>query len=198
MNTLILKIRGLVNYLLRMIIQYPRIVLYKLLSNCPNVMGKLKYNQPALIIGKGKVVFEGNVNIGVYPSPMYFSSYAHIEARKSNSTIIFGDGCWINNNFCAISEGEGIFIGEKALIGSDVRIFDSDFHELSPDKRTGGTPKTAKVKIGNNVFIGSDVTILKGVVIGDNTVIANGSIVVKSIPSNVICGGVPAKVLKSL
>jgi len=61
-----------------------------------------------------------------------------------------------------------------------------------------GIPKTASVKIGTNVFIGSNVRILKGVSIGDNTVIANGSIVVSSIPKDVIAGGNPAKILRSL
>ncbi|MCY1423806.1 Galactoside O-acetyltransferase [compost metagenome] len=52
--------------------------------------------------------------------------------------------------------------------------------------------------IGTNVFIGANVTVLKGVTIGDNSVIANGSVVNRDIPANVIAGGVPAKVLGPL
>ena len=66
------------------------------------------------------------------------------------------------------------------------------------DKRKKGIPNSAPIKIGNNVFIGDNVTILKGVIIGDNAVIGNGSIVTKSIPSNVIATGNPANVIKEL
>lgn len=97
-----------------------------------------------------------------------------------------------------ISEGEGITIGDKTLIGLNVEITDSDFHDLHPDRRTCGTPATAKVILGSNVFIGSNVKILKGVTIGDNSIIANGSIVTKSIPKNVIAGGIPAKIIKKI
>lgn len=121
-----------------------------------------------------------------------------MDARKENSKIVIGDNVWINNNFMIASEGKGIEIGEKTLIGLNVEISDSDFHDLHPDRRMSGTPKTAKVLIGKNVFIGSNVKILKGVTIGDNSVIANSSVVTKSIPANVIAGGYPAKVIKQI
>jgi acetyltransferase-like isoleucine patch superfamily enzyme len=71
-------------------------------------------------------------------------------------------------------------------------------HELHPTRRSSGKHETAAVEIGNNVFIGSRVTVLKGVVIGDNSVIANGSIVIKDVPSNVVAGGIPAKVIRTI
>jgi len=77
-------------------------------------------------------------------------------------------------------------------------ILDSDFHALHPQKRIGGIPLTGKVQIEENVFIGSRVTILKGVTIGKNSVVANGSIVSKSIPANVIAAGIPCKIIKNL
>ena len=104
----------------------------------------------------------------------------------------------VNNNCSLISEGGGIEIGAYSLIGTNVEIYDSDFHELDPAKRMSGEPRTAPVCVGKNVFIGSNVRVLKGVTIGDNSVITNGAVVVRSIPSNVIAGGNPAKVLKSL
>ncbi|OCL91220.1 acyltransferase [Aliarcobacter thereius] len=143
-------------------------------------------------------MFGKNVNLGVKPSPHLYSGYGYIDARKEHSTIVIGDNVWINNNFNICSEGEGIEIGEKTLIGLNFEVSDSDFHDLHPEKRIGGTPKTAKVNIGKNVFIGSNVKILKGVTIGDNSVIANSSVVIKSIPSNVIAGGYPAKVIKEI
>ncbi len=138
------------------------------------------------------------MRLGVNPSPFLYNGYINIDSRGRDSRISFGDDIWINNNFSAISEGEGIEIGEKTLIGHNCEIFDSDFHDLNPEKRLGGTTKTAKVKIGSNCFIGSNVKILKGVSIGNDAVIANGSIVTKSIPDRVIAGGVPAKVFRNL
>jgi tetratricopeptide (TPR) repeat protein len=79
-----------------------------------------------------------------------------------------------------------------------VEIFDSDFHELDPARRRGGTPNTAHVDIGANVFVGSEVKILKGVTIGANTVVGNGAIVTASLPADVIAVGSPARVLRAL
>ncbi|WP_228710644.1 acyltransferase [Aliarcobacter thereius] len=186
------------NYLGYFVFQYARVLKYRLLSNCKRVVGNPIFNQPTQLLGGGTIVFGKNVNLGVKPSPHLYSGYGYIDARKEHSTIVIGDNVWINNNFNICSEGEGIEIGEKTLIGLNFEVSDSDFHDLHPEKRIGGTPKTAKVNIGKNVFIGSNVKILKGVTIGDNSVIANSSVVIKSIPSNVIAGGYPAKVIKEI
>ena len=181
-----------------LIFQYPRYLKYNLLSNCRKVIGKPRLYQPLQIIGKGKVVFHKNVRIGVDPSPFLYNGYAYIDSRKANSIIEFGENCVINNNFIAVAEGAGIEIGANTLIGLSCEIVDSDFHDSQPDKRNSGLVNTAKVKIGENVFIGSNVKILKGVEIGNNSVIANGSVVTKSIPDNVIAAGIPARVIRSL
>lgn len=89
-------------------------------------------------------------------------------------------------------------IGDECLIGPSLFVSDSDFHELDPGKRLLTTYECKPVEIKRNVFIGANVTILKGVVIGENSVIASGSVVTASIPANVVAGGVPAKVLKGL
>jgi acetyltransferase-like isoleucine patch superfamily enzyme len=77
--------------------------------------------------------------------------------------------------------------------GANTLITDTDWH--TDDPRTG---PDAPVFIGNNVWLGVNVTVLKGVAIGENTVVAAGSVVTKSLSANVIAGGVPAKVLKHL
>ncbi|WP_042481845.1 acyltransferase [Solitalea canadensis] len=179
-------------------IQGSRNTKYKLLSSCLYVVGKPKRHQPAILKGDGRIIFGMQVNIGIPSSPAFFTTYAYIDARKKHSVILIKDHVWINNNACLISEGEGITIGSNVLIGTNFNAYDSDFHELRADRRIGGNPKTAPIIIEDNVFIGSNVTVLKGVTIGRNAVIANGSLVTKSIPNDVIAGGVPCKVLKSL
>jgi len=198
-NNFFLKVRRKLKNIIRFLIfQYPRIIKYKLLSDCKDVIGNPKYNQPTQLLGVGTIVFGKNVNLGVEASPQFYSSYGYIDARKLHSKISIGDNVSINNNFMIASEGEGIEIGARTLIGLNVEISDSNFHDLNPNKRMGGIPQTSKVVILENVFIGSNVKILKGVTIGKNSVIANSSVVIKSIPENVIAGGYPCKVIKKI
>jgi len=178
--------------------QIPRILKYNFLSTCSTVEGKPRFYQPALFIGEGSILFGKNVSLGILSSPQLYSGYSYIDARRPHSVISIGDNVWINNSCIIMSESEGITIGENTLIGLNVEITDSDFHDLHPQRRMDGSPKTSSIIIGKNVFIGSNVKILKGVQIGDNSVIANGSVVTKSIPENVIAGGYPCKVIRSL
>ena len=95
-----------------------------------------------------------------------------------------------------------VTIGDHAMIGGGVQIFDTNFHSTDPAIRASGhetrdNVKTAPVVIGNHVFIGTNAIICKGVTIGDNAIIAAGSVVVKSIPAGETWGGNPAKPLRS-
>ncbi len=90
-----------------------------------------------------------------------------------------------------------IEIGDDCLIADSVHIYDHD-HRHDDISRTIGSQGyvTAPVKIGNNVWLGAKVTVLKGVTIGDGVIVGANSLVSKDLPSNSICGGVPAKVIK--
>lgn len=178
-----------------LLFQWTRIVKYKLLSSNKKVTGKVRFNQPVLLAGLGRIDFGKNVQLGYFPSPFFFSGYIHLEARTETSYIEIGDHVMINNNFFAISSGGGIVIGNNTLIGLNCEIIDSDFHELDPNKRINGNPLSLKVTIGENVFLGNNVKIGKGVLLGRNVVVGNGSLVIDSFGDNLIIGGVPAKVL---
>ena len=99
----------------------------------------------------------------------------------------------MNNNVVLVSDGPGIFIGKRSMLGTHCEIIDSDFHDLHPDRRTNGVGKSGRVEIGENVLIGSNVKILKGVKIGNNTVIANGAVVTRSVPENMMVFGNPGR-----
>lgn len=143
--------------------------------------------------------FGDGVNIGVFPSPFYLTSHAYLEARTTQASIEVGSGSYINNGFVAIAEHTLIRIGRNALIGTNVEIYDSDFHGLHRDRRTISDPSLAEpVIISDNVFLGSNVKVLKGVSIGAGSVVANGSIVASDIPADVVAGGIPARVLRSI
>lgn len=175
-----------------------RIIKYRLLSNNRNVIGKPVIAQPVLFAGGGRIVMGEGVQLGWNPSPFLYSGYIFIAALYDHSSVEISDHVYINNNSVIYSAGEGITIGRNSLIGTSVEIYDSDFHDLSPDKRSTGVPKTGKISIGENVFIGSNVKILKGVSIGSGSVIGNGSVITKSIPENVMAAGNPAKVIKKI
>jgi acetyltransferase-like isoleucine patch superfamily enzyme len=193
-----LRVNDIVRRKTSELIQRVRIYFYQFISTC-HIIGRPIRNQPVQCVGLGCIEFEGQVNFGVFPSPFFYNGYCYLEARNSNAKISFGNGTWINNNFVAISDHKSITIGNNVLIGTFVEIYDSNFHGLEPDKRGFNPPDASSpVVIEDNVFLGSNVIILKGVTIGRNSVIANGSIVTKSIPPDVVAGGNPAKVLKQL
>jgi acetyltransferase-like isoleucine patch superfamily enzyme len=187
-----------VRLIMFIIFKYPRIVKYKILSFGVKTIGNPKIFQPVHMYGKGKVIFKEGVYLGSYPSHHYFNGYIYIDVRNKESIIKFGKNVRINNNCSFISERKGINIGDNVLIGTNVEIIDSDFHNLDPNSRLKGIPKSDKVLIENNVFIGSNVKIMKGVTVGENSVIANSSVVIKSIVKNTIVGGNPAKIIGNL
>ena len=94
-----------------------------------------------------------------------------------------------------IQDTGGVWIDEGALIGHNVVIATLN-HELEPSRRQNLIP--APIHIGKNVWIGSNATVLQGVTVGENSVIAAGAVVTKDVPANSIVGGVPAKVIRKI
>lgn len=175
-----------------------RVILFQLLSNQTPV-GPLERVQAIQVVGAGRITALGPVSIGFFPSPHFFSTYGYMEAREKDAQIEIGSNTKINNGFVAIAEKSSITIGQSCLIGTQVEIYDSDFHALSAEaRRNGDWHEASPVRIGDNVFIGSNVKILKGVTIGDGCVIANSSLVTKDIPKNCLASGVPATVIRAI
>lgn len=88
-----------------------------------------------------------------------------------------------------------VSIGNNCLITSGVKILSHDGASRMIDREDYGY---GEVSIGNNVFIGVNAVILRNVTVGDNSVIAAGSIVTKNIPAQSVAAGNPAKIIKSL
>lgn len=127
-------------------------------------------NRPTVIRTKGKGMIQIGNNTGI------------------TSTLIFSES--------------KITIGDNVKIGGGSRIFDTNFHSTDPliraSKEDGKHVKSSPITIGNNVFIGTGCIITKGVDIGENSIIAAGSVVIKPIPKNQIWGGNPAKFITYL
>lgn len=122
-----------------------------------------------------------------------------IVTRTADAKICIGNNVGISG--ATIYSRNSITIGDNTLIGGNVKIIDNDFHPVEAETRRT-TPhehmKTAPIVIGENVFIGCNSLILKGVTIGDNAVIGAGSVVIKDIPANCMAAGNPAKIIKEL
>jgi acetyltransferase-like isoleucine patch superfamily enzyme len=100
-----------------------------------------------------------------------------------------------------VARSKKITIGRHCMLAPNVVILDSDFHLLWPPDRRHNTWETdidRDVTLEPNVWVGIGSIILKGVTIGENSVIAAGSVVTSNIPSNCLAGGNPAKVLRKL
>lgn len=119
-----------------------------------------------------------------------------LQARYENSKIVIGNSVSANNNVF-ICAANCIEIGSSTLIGERVTIMDHEAHGVRPDMRSQ-IGEIGYVKIGKNVWIGNNVIILKNTSVGDNSIVAAGAVVSGHFPSNVIIGGIPAKVIRQL
>jgi acetyltransferase-like isoleucine patch superfamily enzyme len=132
-------------------------------------------------------------------------------AIGENGHCTIGDFTLLNG--ALIMAEERIQIGSHCLVSWNVGIADSDFHPLEPaqrlidaqalapyfkDRPARPNLKTAPVTIGDNVWIGMNAVILKGVTIGENSVVAAGSVVTKSVEPNTVVAGNPAIVVKQI
>jgi acetyltransferase-like isoleucine patch superfamily enzyme len=122
-----------------------------------------------------------------------------VRTLQAGAKIILGARVGISGG--SICAAQAIDIGPDTLLGANVTVTDTDFHSLNPHTRSAADYTqigVAPVKIGARVFIGTNSIILKGVTIGDNSIIGAGSVVTKSIPANVIAAGNPCRVIRAL
>lgn len=108
--------------------------------------------------------------------------------------ITFGKSVFLNTG-CSFQDRGGITIGNHSYLGMNVTIATLN-HGLSGESRKITYPKP--VVIGNNVWIGSSVTILPGITIGDHSIVGAGSVVTKDVPENSVYAGVPARLIKQI
>lgn len=128
----------------------------------------------------GKLLSHGNFNF------MYGADIIIFE----NAILELGNNSYINSD-SKIRCHKKISIGNDCAISHDFTIMDSDAHMYNGEKHTN------IVRIEDHVWIGTRVTVLNGVTIGKDAIIAAGAVVTKDIPPRTLAGGVPARILKS-
>ena len=114
-----------------------------------------------------------------------------ISTHHRDAEIVIGDSCGFSGS--TIAAYKSIKFGNKVRCGANTLITDFDWH--LEDSRVGGAKE---IIIGNNVWLGVNVVVLKGVKIGENAMIGANSLVVNDIPDNVIAAGNPCKVIKKI
>ena len=143
-----------------------------------------KYNTPSELRRWMSLLIRQELDEGFGLFPPFFTD--------CGKNIHLGKNVFINAG-CRFQDQGGIYIGDGTFIGHNV-ILATLNHDLNPNTRADMYPKP--IHIGKKVWIGSVAIVLPGVSIGDNSVIAAGSVVTKNVPENVVYGGNPAKFIK--
>lgn len=114
-----------------------------------------------------------------------------LSTMTREAQVQIGNGCGFSGT--VIAAFKEIVLGNNVICGANALITDSDWH---PEDPRAGAP--APVLIGSNVWLGVNATVLKGVRIGENSVIGAGSVVTSDIPADVVAGGIPCRAIRSL
>jgi acetyltransferase-like isoleucine patch superfamily enzyme len=118
-------------------------------------------------------------------------------ATNDAARIVIGENCYVNRH-TMLDASARIEIGAQTMIGPFCYITDHD-HVFGAGAAPGETPLISEpTRIGKRCWLGAQVSVLKGVTIGDGTVVGAGSVVTKSLPPNVVTAGSPAKVLREI
>ncbi len=144
---------------------------------------------------QGKITIGNRVSLHSFPNGTIYRT--SLSTYYPEAVIEIGNNCNINGT--VIHSNQFVSIGNKCMLGPGTVIADNDSHRISVDpveRRRKAVSKPIIIK--DNVWVGMNCLILKGVIIGENSIVAAGSVVVKEVPPNTLVGGNPAKVLKRL
>ncbi|MCG3116099.1 MAG: acyltransferase [Candidatus Manganitrophus sp. SA1] len=159
-------------------------------ARCEKVGKNLRLpNGIPLIVGTHLKIFLGD-NVSIGRSTIGASKVFDDPILKIGNNTSLGYGT-------VISVAKEVSIGDNCMIAPHCMIMDSDDHPIDPQKRFLQMPvekeEVRPIKIGNNVWIGAYCAILKGVTIGDNSIIATHSVITKDVMENSIYAGNPAR-----
>ena len=149
----------------------------------------IENNTQVIIKGKNAKIIFGYTN--------YFYRFGNLEVFD-NGKIVFGNNVSINKGFSIVSR-KSIFFGNNVMIGPNVMIYDHDhnFNKKNITFKNQGY-NSSSISIGDNVWIGANVFISKGVKIGNNVVVAANSVITKDVPNNSLVAGNPFVIIKKI
>lgn len=184
-------------------------MLFEVLDNLWNFISffrkKVKYGNRFHVKGrifvhgkKAGIVIGDDVTIYSVPTKNPTSGFQHTYLRsEGKGSIVVGNR--VGMSHVNITSFNNVTIEDDVLIGSGVKIWDTDFHSVDYENRmVNKNAKSAPIKIKKGAFIGGCSIILKGVTIGERSVVGAGSVVTKDIPADEIWAGNPAKYIRKL
>lgn len=121
-----------------------------------------------------------------------------LSTRRADARITIGDDCGVTG--ATLVAADRISIGDRVLVGGNASIVDTDFHPLTPEGRAEAlnAGAHAPIVIEDDVFVGMEALILKGVTIGEGAVVGAGSVVTQDVPPRTVVAGNPATVVRTL
>jgi galactoside O-acetyltransferase len=153
-----------------------------------------------------RVILTGNSHLSLGENALVSGT---LQCQKNGARLDIGENFFLGAGSKVVSTVD-VQIGSHVMISHNCYITDTDGHSLKASVRRHDVPnrwagfkdwsvvESSSVKIGNDVWIGSNVIVLKGVQIGDGAVVSAGSVGTKDIPSYSLAAGVPAKVIRNL
>lgn len=140
--------------------------------------------------GRGRLIIGNRVNLWAHEEPNQFFTYA------PEAVISIGDASRING--ISIHCRKAVTLGKECLAGSAI-LMDNDFHSIHFEKRNDPAAiKSTPITIGNRVWLGGQCAILKGVTVGEESVVGFRAVVTKDVPSKKIVAGNPAHIVKDI
>lgn len=154
------------------------------------LLKKLNDSDPEDIELKNRIVKQllGKSGKNVWIEPPFFCDYGY--------NIEVGDDCFFNFN-CVVLDVTPVKLGDRVLVAPNVQFYAAT-HPTESKARAELWEFGKPITIGSDVWIGGSSVICPGVTIGDRSIIAAGSVVTKDVPSGVIVGGNPAKIIKEV
>lgn len=151
-----------------------------------------KHPDAQIILGKDvTIISESEYNDAGINHPTILA------ATEPGAKIIIHDGVGMSGS--SIVAEKRVEVGENTMLGANTNIYDTDFHPVDSEARlVGKKAESSPIRIGKRCWLASNTTVLKGVEIGDETVIGAMSLVNKDIPTKVLAAGVPARIIRDL
>lgn len=130
----------------------------------------------------------GALGSGCHIEPNLFCDYGR--------NIRIGNQFYSNHNLIILDPAE-VTIGDNVMFGPNCGLYTAG-HPLDVERRNGGLEYAFPIRIGDNVWLGGNVVVMPGVIIGENTVIGSGSVVTRDVPTGVVALGNPCRVFREI
>jgi acetyltransferase-like isoleucine patch superfamily enzyme len=164
-------------------------------SQCASIGANFEMEHIPYLHGSGTIVLGDDVTFGGMLTFIFGNRGA------THPEVIIGDHTFLGHG-TAFVVSSSVRVGNHCLLAGEVRISDYDGHPIDAARRRAGEPTPLDairpVVIGDDVWIGNNVIVLKGVHIGDRSIVGAGAVVTRDVPPDVVVAGNPARVVKQL